>query len=171
MTRIRSSKGGQGWLDIHEDVVQSYIRSGGDVADLLDSVAWDTAEYGKAYVSAGHVRSGRLLRGIYYNRIKPTGPLTGYSRAGGKARHTIYFHEGVLHDITAHGAFMVIPRSRLAANTNAAYSGAGAERYAKYAATKKGPKGVIGRKTVRGQRSKPFLKEGLAVALANHGLK
>jgi hypothetical protein len=164
------SGGGQIRLDIHEGAVQRYILPGGEVAEILDSVAWETKEYGVAYISAGHVRSGRLLKGMYYNRVKPEGPLTGFSRAGNSARHAVYFHEGTGPVITANGPFMIVPRNRRAANTNTAFSGAGAERYAAYKANKNLGKGVTGRKTVRGQRSKPFLKEGLRAAMASHGL-
>lgn len=164
------SKGGQIRLDIHEGEVRSYIEPGGEVAELLDSIAFDTKQYGMVYIGAGHVRSGRLLKSLYYNRVKPEGPLTGFSRAGASARHAVYFHEGTGPEITAHGPFMIIPRNRRAANTNTAFSGAGSERYAAYKANENVGKGVIGRKTVRGQRSKPFLKDGLRAAMASHGL-
>ncbi|QOP66785.1 hypothetical protein SEA_ODYSSEY395_35 [Arthrobacter phage Odyssey395] len=169
---LRSIHGGVGKirLDIHEGAVRRYIEPGGEVAEILDSVAWDTKEYGVAYISNGHIRSGRLLRGMYYNRVKPEGPLTGFSRAGNRARHAIYFHEGTGPVITANGPFMIVPRNRRAANTNPAFSGAGAERYAAYKANKNLGKGVTGKKTVRGQRAKPFLQEGLRAAMASHGL-
>lgn len=172
MTRISRSGGGQGWLDIHEDEVRAFIRDGGEVAELLNAIAQETEAYGRAYISKGHMRSGRLLRGLYNNRVKPEGPLTAFSRAGGRARHTIYFHEGTTNP-TAKGplGFLIIPRSRRAANTITAFKGAGTERLAQYKSGAEKTKGVIGRKSVRGQRSKPFLKEGLAVAMANHGLK
>lgn len=165
------SKGGQVRLDIHEDEVRRYIEPGGEVAEILDAVAWDTKEYGRVYIANGHVRSGRLLKSLYYNRVKPEGPLTGFSRAGASARHAVYFHEGTGPEITAHGPFMIVPRNRRAANTNTAFKGAGAERYAAYKANNSLGKGVIGRKTVSGQRSKPFLREGLSAAMAMHGLK
>jgi hypothetical protein len=166
----RSVGGGPIRLDIHEGAVRRYIEPGGEVAEILDSVAFDTKQYGMVYIGNGHVRSGRLLKSLYYNRVKPEGPLTGFSRAGASARHAIYFHEGTGPVITANGPFMIVPRNRRAANMNTAFSGAGAERYAAYKANKNLGKGVVGRKTVRGQRAKPFLQEGLRAAMASHGL-
>lgn len=156
-----------GRTDIHEEAVQSYIREGGEVSDLLDGVASGVKAYSASYISAGHVRSGRLLRGLWWNRTKSTGPLTGKSSAGSSARHTIYFHDGtgpVIHG----NPHMVVPKRRTA-HTNPAFSGAGSQLLNKNAALK-GGKGVTRRDTVRGQRAKPFLTEGLAVSLANHGL-
>lgn len=161
------------FLDIHEEAVQSYIREGGAVADLLNDVARGTKAYGVAYISAGHVRSGRLLRSLWWNRSKLTGPLQGVARAGASAKHAVYFHEGTGPWISGH-PHMVVPKSRRAANTNPAFSGAGAQKLAEWGsrspAQQKGGKGVFRADTVRGQRSKPFLKEGLAASLASQRL-
>jgi len=80
--------------DIHEEAVQSYIREGGEVANLLNDVSRGVKVYSVAYISAGHVRSGRLLRSLWWNRSKLEGPLQGVARAGASAKHAIWFHEG-----------------------------------------------------------------------------
>lgn len=155
--------------DIHEEAVQSYIREGGAASGLLNDVARGVKVYSVAYISAGHVRSGRLLRSLWWNRAKLEGPLQGVARAGASAKHAIYFHDGTGPWISGH-PHMVVPKSRKAAHTNVAFSGAGAQKLAEWGSrsTKQQAlgKGVFRADLVRGQRSKPFLKEGLAASMA-----
>lgn len=156
------------YLDVHEEAVQSYIRPGGEVNTLLNNVAKGVKDYSTAYISAGHVRSGRLLRGLFWNRTKLDGPLTGFSRAGSSARHTLYFHDGT-SEISA--TYMIVPKNRHAANLSSAFSGAGAEALAGWKADgKRGRRPVSYKNSVRGQKAKPFLTEGLAVSLAKQRL-
>jgi hypothetical protein len=159
--------------DIHEEAVQSYIREGGEVANLLNDVSRGVKVYSVAYISAGHVRSGRLLRSLWWNRSKLEGPLQGVARAGASAKHAIWFHEGTAGGGAGYIAghpHMVVPKSRKAAHTNIAFSGAGAQKLAEWGSrsTKQQAqgKGVFRADLVRGQRSKPFLKEGLAASMA-----
>lgn len=164
------------FLDIHEEAVQSHIREGGPVADLLNDVAQGTFHYSQRYISNGHIRSGRLFRGLWWNRSKLTGPLQGVARAGSSAKHTTYFHDG-----TAGGGMgfithknMIIPKNRHAAHTNLAFKGAGAEQLAKWkgrsARQQTRGRGIDFKNQVRGQHSKPFLRMGLAVSLAKQRL-
>ena len=158
------------YLNIDDAAVQSFIRGNGEVAVELNDVAKGVKTYGVGFISAGHVRSGRLLRGQWWNRTKATGPLQGVARAGSSARHTIYFHDGTAGDgagFIRGKPYMVVPKGR-AAHTNPAFSGAGAQLLAKNAG-RKGGKGVKREEYVRGQRSKPFLQKGLAVSLAKQG--
>lgn len=159
------------FLNIHEEAVQSYIRPGGEVNDLLNDVARGVKTYSTGYIMDGHVRSGRLLRGLFWNRAKLTGPLTGVARAGSSAKHTTYFHDGtgrITHPR------MIVPKNRNAAHTSLAFSGAGAEQLATWKGrTRKQQargKGVYFLNSVAGQRAKPFLTRGLAVSLANQRL-
>lgn len=160
--------------DIHEEAVQSYIRAGGEVNDLLFEVVRGVKVYSQAYISAGHVRSGRLLGSLWTNRPKLDGPLQGVARAGSSARHAVWFHDGTRATISGN-PHMIVPKNRRAAHTNLAFSGAGAQKLAEWG--KKSPKqrargkGVMRRDTVRGQRSKPFLREGLAASLVSQRLK
>ena len=164
------------FLNIHEHAVRAYIDEGGEVSGLLNDVAQGVKHYSQRYIMNGHMRSGRLYRGLWWNRSKLTGPLTGVARAGSSAKHTAYFHDG-----TASGGAgfishknMIVPKNRHAAHTNLAFKGAGAEQLAKWkgrsARQQKRGKGVWFKDRVRGQRSKPFLREGLAVSLAKHAL-
>lgn len=167
--------------DIHEEPVQSYIREGGEVNDLLNEVARDVKALSVVYLNTGaggsraggpHVRSGRLLRGLWWNRAKLEGPLLGVARAGSSAKHTLYFHDGT-PDISHPN--MVVPKNRRAAHTNLKYSGAGAEQLAKWAGRtekqKARGKGVTRRDHVQGQWAKPFLQESLAASLAKQRVK
>lgn len=159
------------FLNIHESAVQSFIRPGGSVNDLLNDVARDTKLSSMLYISDGHIRSGRLLRGLFWNRAKLEGPLQGVARAGSSARHTLYFHEGTAEIVHPN---MIVPKNRHAALTNLAFRGAGAEQLAKWkgrtAKQQARGRGITFRNSVRGQRAKPFLTEGLASSLAKHGL-
>lgn len=156
-------------LDVHEEAVLSYIRPGGEVNDLLWEVARDTRDYGKVFVANGHVRSGRLLGGIKAAHPQMTGPLQAASRASSAARHTIYFHDGTTGPIFGR-PHLVVPKRRGVPHTNTAFSGAGAQLLSAFAKGKRGSKGVWRPDAVRGQRAKPFLKDGLSFALRKHGL-
>lgn len=162
------------FLNIDEEAVQSYIRTGGPVNDLLNDVAKGVRTYSVAYITAGHVRSGRLLRGLWWNRAKLTGPLQGVARAGSSAKHTMYFHEGT-GPVIGGRPHMVVPKNRRAAHTNTAFSGAGAQQLARASKRSKPQqamgKGVMRKDTVRGQKAKPFLDIGLKVSLAKQRLK
>jgi hypothetical protein len=168
------------FLDIHDEAVQSYIRPGGEVSNLLDDVARGVKVFSVTYLSTGaggsraggpHIRSGRLLGGLWWNKAKLDGPLQGVARAGSSAKHSIFFLEGT-SDINHPN--MVVPKNRKAAHTNLRYSGAGAEQLAKWAGrTEKQQargKGVSRMNHVRGQWAKPFLQEGLAASLASQRL-
>jgi hypothetical protein len=163
------------YLNIHERAVRAYIDEGGEVSGLLNDVAQDTWRFSQRYVSP-HNRSGRLFRSLYWNRSKLTGPLQGVARAGASARHSLYFHDG-----TASGGAgfishrnMIVPKNKHAANHNSAFKGAGAEQLATWkgrtSKQKARGKGVWFMNRVRGQRAKPFLREGLAVSLAKQRL-
>lgn len=165
------------YLNIKEEAVQSYIRPGGKVNDLLNDVAKGTYHYSQRYIMNGHMRSGRLFRGLFWNRAKLTGPLQGVARAGSSAKHTLYFHDGTANNGTGmiRHPRMIVPKNRHAAHTSLAYRGAGEQQLARWKARTAGQRkrgsGVWFKNEVRGQRSKPFLREGLAVSLANQGLK
>lgn len=164
------------FLNIHERAIRAYIDEGGEVSGLLNDVAQGTFHYSQRYISDGHIRSGRLFRGLGWNRSKLTGPLQGVARAYSSARHTTWFHDG-----TAGGGLglivskkMIIPKNKSAAHTNLAFKGAGAEQLAKWKGRSSRQqargKGVTFKNAVRGQRAKPFLREGLAVSLAKQRL-
>lgn len=161
---------------VDDKAVQGYLREGGAVNDLLNDVARGTWVYAKAYTGGKHKRSGRLNGGQFWNRVKLTGPWTGSAIAGSSAKHTRYFHDG-----TAGGGLgyithknMIVPRNVHAAHTNLAFKGAGAEQLAKWKGRSKRQQargaGVKFKNRVRGQSSKPFLTEGLAVSLAKQRL-
>lgn len=151
------------WLDVHESAVQSFIRDGGEVSDLLNDVVQGAQTSARAYLSAGrHVRSKRLWNSVQWNRTKLEGPLQGYSRLYSNARHTLYVHEGTSY--ISHPK-MIVPINRRAKHTNIAFKGAGSQALA---ANKKSTRRKDG---VRGQVAKPFLTIGLAKSMAAQRLK
>lgn len=154
-----------GRTDVNEAAVQSFIREGGAVADLLNDVAQDTWKHGRS-VALKHARSKRLWGGIFWNRVRSEGPYQGVSLVGSSAKHTRYFHDGtseIIHEK------MIVPVYRRKAHTNPAFKGAGSQTMAENASKKW--KGTKRKDRVRGQRAKPFLAEGLAYSLVKRGLK
>jgi hypothetical protein len=156
-------------VDIHDHSVQAFIRAGGEVNNLIFDINQDTANYGKSFVAKGHVRSGRLLKGIQPLRPHMTGVWEATGRTTSKARHTIFFHDGTTAIITGH-PHLVVPRNRGVAHTSTRFSGAGAQLLHAFGNGKGKHKGVFRPDAVRGQRAKPFLQEGLRYAFAKHGL-
>lgn len=155
--------------DVNEAAVQSFIREGGAVSDLLNNVAQDTFQHGRK-VALKHARSKRLWGGIFWNRTKPTGPLQGAALAGSSAKHTRYFHDGTAGNGAGYIIHpkMIVPMEFRKAHTNLAFKGAGSQTLAenagkRYKQTKRMDK-------VKGQRAKPFLAEGLARSLVKRGL-
>lgn len=169
------------FLNIHEEAVQSYIREGGPVNALLNDVAQGVKAESIVYLNSGrggnrsggnHVRSGRLKRGLWWNRAKLVGPLQGVARAGSSAKHTMYFHQGTGTIVHPN---MIVPKDRRAKHTNLAFRGAGAQQLAAWKGRSERQqargKGVKFKNQVRGQWAKPFLTEGLASSLAKQRLK
>lgn len=155
------------WLDVHESAVQSFIREGGEVSDLLNDVVKGAQKLSRAYLTAGrHVRSRRLWNSVKWNRTKLEGPLQGYSRLYSNARHTLYVHEGTGY--ISHPK-MIVPMNRRKAHTNIAFKGAGSQTMAENAGSKF--KGTRRKDGVQGQRAKPFLTIGLAKSMAAQRLR
>lgn len=164
---------GPAWLDIHEEAVQSYIRPGGEVRELLDDLAREVKRYSWLYILDGHTRSGRLIGGLYSNVAKDTGPLTAFSRAGSSAAHTRYFMEETGPTIYPTGpwGYLLVPRRKNVPQMSSRSKGAGSELYAAWKAReKKGRKGFFQKQSVRGYKAHPFLQEGLDAALRSRGL-
>lgn len=158
-----------GRTDVNEAAVQSFIRDGGAVANLLNDVAQDTFQHGRR-VALRHARSKRLWGGIFWNRTKTTGPYTGSALAGSSAKHTRYFHDGTAGNGAGYISHpkMIVPINKRKAHTNPAFKGAGSQTMAENASSKW--KGTKRKDKVKGQIRKPFLTEGLAVSLAKRGL-
>jgi hypothetical protein len=160
------------WIDIHESAVASFIQNGGPVNDLMNDVAKDVKYYSVEYISrGGHIRSRRLLGGLYYNKTKNPTPLTGYSRAGSSAAHTLYFHEGTGHIFGR--PFLLVPKKRSMTGSRTGSSGEGRDMFNAWVARGKraGNRDFFRPESVRGQRAKPFLTIGLRYALAKRGLR
>jgi hypothetical protein len=177
MTRMVKRPGNR-WLVIDEMAVQSFIRTGGPVNDLLNDVARDAHIIAKGYLDVGryggnisgsHNRSGRLKKGVQWNRAKDTGPLTAKARLFSTARHTPYFMEGT-RAVIEH-VFMLVPKKEFFPHMTLS-KGAGTDLYRIWNAAdrpKRG-RGFYRAKSVRGQRAKPFLEDAKHAALISHRL-
>jgi hypothetical protein len=158
------------WLDIHEHEVQAFIRPGGEVNDELNDLARRGKRESYLYILGGHVRSGRLLGGLYSNRAKDTGPLTAYSRIGSSAKHTWYFMKDTRPTVSAKGPYMLVPRYRGSMQLSHASKGAGSELFHAWNAAGR-PRGrkFYRAETVRGYRAHPFLDIAKRAAFASKG--
>jgi len=155
---------------IHDTTIEEYVTPGGEVNDLLWEVAKDTRDYGKAYVLAGHTRSGRLARSIYANRPVLDGAFKAVSRTGATARHALYFMNDT-GPMIGHAPYMLVPKNRGTAHIDTSSKGVGEDLYRQWkAGGKKGKPQFFRAKIIRGYKGHPFLEEGLRVALAKHRL-
>lgn len=155
--------------DVDEAAVRSYIQPGGKVYDVIFDVIRDAKAYSIAYVANGHVRSGRLLKGIQSTNPKSTGPLTTAGQVRSTARHSIFFLEKT-GPITA--KMMLVPKDRGTAHHDRTTKGVGSTLFRAWdAGGRDEPRQFYRTKTVKGYRAHPFLTEGRDVALAKQGLK
>ena len=166
-------------VDIHEAEVQAFIRTGGEVREILNEVVRDANRIARMYLvvnkyggrNGSHVRSGRLLSGTHHWLAQDTGPMTAKSTLYNNAKHVRYFMEGTRGTIKPHGPYMLVPRKVGVPQRSRASKGAGSELYAAWAGRgKKGFKGFYQAKKVSGQRAKPFLEDAKDAALARQGL-
>lgn len=160
-------------IDVNEEAVQSYIRPGGEVAGKLDDVAQTANVMNKGWAAA-HARSGRLERGMTWNRAKLTGPLQGTSRIISSAAHTRYVNEGTAQDGAGFiypakkgwGAALFVPvNSRRGNHLYPKFKGAGAEIIGT-----KAKEAVFFTEKVKGQKGQHFLEENLKASLRSNGL-
>lgn len=163
-------------IDVHEGAVQSYIRPGGNVRNLLNDIVRDSRDNSKRLLLMGaygsrngnHIRSGRLHGGTNINLAKDTGPLTAVATVYNNAKHVWYFMEGTRGTITPHGPYMLVPR-RVTPQYSRHSKGAGSELFAAWDARgRKGIRGFYRAKKVSGQRAKPFMLDGYRAAMATH---
>jgi len=166
-------------VDIHEAAVQSYIRPGGEVRDLLNDIVRDANRIARLYLvtnkyggrNGSHVRSGRLLGGTLHRLAKDTGPLSAMSTLYNNAKHVRYFMEGTRGTILPNGPYMLVPRKVGVPQRSARSKGAGSELYAAWNSRgRKGIKGFYQAQAVSGQRAKPFLEDAKDAAMAAKGL-
>jgi hypothetical protein len=165
---------------IHEHDVQSFIRPGGPVRDVINNIARDARLEASLILARGtygsrngsHNRSNRLTGGNNWNRAKDTGPLTATSEFYNNTKHVWYFMEGTTGPIRAKGpwGYLLVPRSPSAAQRSPASKGAGSELYAAWKGrNKKGRKGFYQAKKVAGQKAKPFMEDALRNSMMKNG--
>lgn len=129
-------------IEVHDYAITAYILPGGEVADAVDDIARNGARLARAYLtSGGHVRTGRLLRGVQWARSKPTGKFECASQITSSASHTRFVHEGTTGPIK--------PKVKKRLNLPPGY----------------GYPQILAR-SVKGQSAKPFLKVGIDGAMA-----
>jgi hypothetical protein len=166
---------------INDPGVQSYIRPGGEVRDLVNDLAREAHALARSYlllgkygsVSGNHIRSGRLYGGTNWNRAKDSGPLSAYATLYNNANHVHYFMSGTTGPITGKGpwGYMLVPRKVGAMQRSSNSKGAGSELYAAWKARgKKGYRGFYRMDEVAGQKAKPFLEDAKDAAFISRGL-
>lgn len=133
---------------IIERNVQRLAAPGGPTADMLNSVTKKAKTFAKADAPS---RAGTLRRGININYAKPNGYLQLQGILYANARHALWVHDGTTGPIKATGGgFMRVPQNRRSPVRGAALPN----------------KQVLAKKSVRGQRSQPFLTNSIRKAMA-----
>lgn len=155
-------------LHIHESDVQSFIRQGGDVHDILVKVTRKTRAFS---IEEAPSRSGRLKRGFSSKHPTQTGPYSAMGRVSNSTRYAVYVHEGVNHSITA-SPYMLVPMVRGTPHTNNATKGAGQDLFISWKAggKKRSERNFYRLKEVSGQAANNFMQRGLRRALASERL-
>lgn len=147
---------------VNEQQVSYYISPQGEVGKEITKIAYNAHRTAK---SAAPQRTGRLVAGIMYNKIKKTGPWTGSSWFGGTARHTGWVNDGTGPRIFPHGDFLLVPGRRSGFFSEKGIGG-GTKAYRAWEATgKKGKRGFFYANSVKGQDGQHFLEEGLHRAM------
>lgn len=154
-------------LHIHESDVQSFIRQGGEVHDMLTRVVRNTRFLSMQEAPA---RSGRLKRSFQSKHPEQTGPYSAKGRVSNNAKHAVWVHEGT-GTITS-TSHMLVPMNPAAFQASKASSGAGQELFIKWAAAgkKRGDRNFLRLMQVSGQQANPFMRRGLRRALAAEGM-
>lgn len=164
---------------VNDPAVQSYIRPGGEVRDLVNDLTQTAHGLARSYLLLGkygsrngnHIRSGRLYGGTQWRRAKDSGPLSAYATLYNNAKHVDYFMVGTRGTIRPHGPYLLVPRKVGAMQRSAHTKGAGTELYLAWKGrNKKGVKGFFQAKKVRGQKAKPFLEDAKDAAFVSRGL-
>lgn len=159
--------------DIHEAAVQSYIRAGGEVNNLLTDIARTAKNEARLYlIGQGSYRSGRLIGGLNNRRAVDTGPLSAASRIGSSAKHTDYYMYDTGPVITGgkYGYMLVPKHNKKQPHMSPATKGAGSELFIKWVADGKPRKRPFKRRTeVRGYKGRPFLRIARDAAFVQHG--
>lgn len=164
---------------VNDAGVQSYIRPGGEVRDLVNDLTQEAHVLARSYLLLGkygsrngnHIRSGRLYGGTQWRRAKDSGPLSAYATLYNNAKHVDYFMKGTRNTIRPNGPYLLVPRKVGAMQRSAHTKGAGSELYLAWKGReKKGYKGFFQAKKVRGQRAKPFLEDAKDAAFVSRGL-
>lgn len=132
---------------IIERNVQRLAAPVGPMADMLNDVTKKAKTLAKASAPS---RSGTLRRGININYAKPNGYLRLQGVLYANARHALWVHDGTTGPIKATGGgFMRVPQNRRSPVRGAALPN----------------KQVLAKRSVRGQRSQPFLSTAIRKAL------
>jgi hypothetical protein len=135
---------------VHENAVLSYR---GEVDDLVWSVLQTTRELGKLYAPK---RSGRLATSIRASRPKASGVYQFSGTCSASIGYALYVHDGVPGRIyPKRGKYLTVPHVQ-GALSGAQLKAVGGSGKAKL---------YFLARSVRGQRSQPFLADALGDAI------
>lgn len=138
------------------------IMPGGEVARHIDNIAQDAYRFGKRIVP---VRTGRLRRGLNWNRSKPDSADRTTAKFISSAAHSFWVNDGTSRIYARPGKWLLVPRR---GGPNSVYGkGGGRIAYDAWVAKgKKGRKGFSRRDSVSGQRGQHYMEKSLKAAMA-----
>lgn len=155
------------FIRVHDAKVQEFIQPGGEVNDLVHSVALDTRFYARGFINN---RSGELGARIQVNRPSQTGPWLISSLVFTRSHYALYVHEGTANN----GAGYIYPTNHkyltVPVNRRSAVSGGNLKKQwrsgGRYTMSQKPYYSML---RVHGQKANPFLAKGLSAAMAELG--
>jgi len=149
---------------VHEAAVASYIAPGGEVYDLIDDTGKVAAYHARNNVND---RTGKLSRSIRNNKPKPQGGLRIAALVYTNVGYAMYVHEGTDRIYPQGGTYLTVPSDKQGGGSNPSgaqlrkdYMAAGGR------AAYPGRKPYFLAKSIAGQDSNPFLRNGMEEALA-----
>lgn len=150
---------------VHEAAVAAYIAPGGEVYDLIDHTAIAAQYHAKNNVND---RTGKLSGSIRKNKPKPEGGYRIASLVYTNVGYAMYVHEGTDRIFPQAGKYLTIPSHKHGFGTS---NPSGSQIRKDYMAAGgraayPGKKPYFLAKSIAGQDSNPFLRNGMEEALA-----
>jgi hypothetical protein len=143
---------------VHEGAVQSYMNPGDAVDELVWGITRTARDLAKLYAPS---RTGRLKNSIRASRPKRVGAYENSASVSASIGYAIYVHEGTSRIYPKNGKYLTVPtRDGRGVLSGAQIRGAG-NRNRRPGDSRE----YYLAKSVSGQRSQPFLAQGLRTAM------
>ena len=145
---------------VHEGAVASFM----DPGDVVDDLVWDVTRTTRDLaILYAPVRTGKLKGSIRASRPKRTALYKNQSNVTANAGYALYVHDGTGRIYPKKGKYLTVPL-RKGVLDGSTIRGAGGNR------RPGDPRPYFLARSVRGQRSQPFLADALRVAMRTNNV-